>query len=90
MIQQVNALTFPPNVRFERVAWIPILIAFIIAAGVGGKHLNNLPPVPPATAAAILGFAGQQAGFMITWAGYSADYGSYLQPVGSRSIKPRI
>ncbi|PPQ80372.1 hypothetical protein CVT26_008273 [Gymnopilus dilepis] len=68
---------------FERVAWIPVLIGFIIAAGVGGKHLTNLPPTPPATAAGILGFVGQQAGFMITWSGYSADYGAYLQPKGS-------
>ncbi|KAF8898130.1 NCS cytosine-purine permease [Gymnopilus junonius] len=68
---------------FERLAWIPVLIAFIIAAAVGGKHLHNIPSHVPVTAPAILGFVGQQAGFMITWSGYSADYGAYLQPVGS-------
>ncbi|PPQ97102.1 hypothetical protein CVT26_001007 [Gymnopilus dilepis] len=79
----LSGILYPPMRWFERFAWIPVLIGFIIAAGVGGKHLTNLPPAPPATAAGILGFVGQQAGFIITWSGFSADYGAYLQPVGS-------
>ncbi len=66
--------------RYERVAWIPVLITFIIVVGIGGKHLLNLPPAPPATAASILGFAGTQAGFTISWAGFAADYAIYLRP----------
>ncbi|KDR72650.1 hypothetical protein GALMADRAFT_126262 [Galerina marginata CBS 339.88] len=68
---------------FERLAWFPVLVAFVIAVGVGAKHFDNPPPPVPVSAASILGFAGTQAGFMITWSGFAADYGSYLQPVGS-------
>ncbi|KAF8189306.1 hypothetical protein BJ912DRAFT_377421 [Pholiota molesta] len=65
---------------YERIAWIPILITFMIVVGVGGKHLNNLPPTIAPTASSILGFAGTQAGYMITWSGFAADYAIYLQP----------
>ena len=27
--------------RYERIAWIPILITFLVVAGLGGKHLIN-------------------------------------------------
>lgn len=66
--------------RYEKVAWIPVLITFIITVGIGGKHLLNLPPTAPATSASILGFAGTQAGYMITWSGFAADYSIYLRP----------
>ncbi|KAH9477683.1 Purine-cytosine permease fcyB [Psilocybe cubensis] len=65
---------------FERYAWIPVVITTIIAVGVGWKHLGNPPPPVPVSAPSILGFAGTQAGFLITWSGFAADYGSYLQP----------
>lgn len=62
------------------MAWIPVLITFIIAVAIGGKHLLNLPPPAPATVTSILGFAGTQAGFTISWAGFAADYAIYLRP----------
>ncbi|KAF8954889.1 purine-cytosine permease [Flammula alnicola] len=68
---------------YERVAWIPVVITFIIVLGIGGKHLGNPPPPVPPTAASILGFAGTQAGYMITWSGFAADYASYLRPDGA-------
>ena len=42
--------------RYERVAWIPVLVSFLVALGVGGKHFSNLEPSTPATAAAVLSF----------------------------------
>ena len=57
-----------------------MLITFVILVGIGGKHLLNLPPAAPATAASILGFAGIQAGYTITWSGFAADFAIYLQP----------
>ncbi len=38
------------------------MMAFVVVVAIGGRHLLNLPPAPPATAASILGFAGTQAG----------------------------
>ncbi len=66
--------------RYEQVAWIPVLITFIISVALGGKHLLNLPPAAPASVASILGFAGTQAGFTVSWAGFAADYAIYLRP----------
>ncbi|KAF8991743.1 cytosine-purine permease [Cyathus striatus] len=64
---------------YERVAWIPVLITFIIALGVGGKHLSNPPPATPATAASILSFASTLAGFAVTWSALSSDFTTYLR-----------
>jgi NCS1 nucleoside transporter family len=65
---------------YGRLAWIPVLLAFLVALGVGGKHLANPPPAEAATAAAILGFAATIAGFDITYSPLSSDYTSYFHP----------
>ncbi|TFK41715.1 cytosine-purine permease [Crucibulum laeve] len=65
---------------YERVAWIPVLITFIIALGVGGKHFTSPPPAEPATAGAILSFASTLAGFSVTWSALSSDFTAYLKP----------
>ncbi|KAF8954891.1 cytosine-purine permease [Flammula alnicola] len=65
---------------YERLAWIPVLITFIIALGVGGKHLSSPPPAEPATASSILTFASTLAGFSITYSGLSSDFSSYFRP----------
>lgn len=70
--------------RYERLAWIPVLITCIIVLGVGGKHLSNPPPMEPATAAAVLSFASTLAGFSITYSGLSCDFTSYFRPTVSR------
>lgn len=75
-----------PYIRFERYAWIPVAITTVIAVGVSWKHLGNPPPPVPVSAPSILGFAGVQAGFLITWSGFAADYGSYLQPENSTYV----
>jgi purine-cytosine permease-like protein len=67
------------SIRYEKVTWVPVLITFIIALGVGGKHLFNPPPVEPATAADVLGFAGILAGFAITFSGLSSDFTTYYR-----------
>ncbi|EDQ98144.1 NCS cytosine-purine permease [Laccaria bicolor S238N-H82] len=65
---------------YEKVSWVPVLITFIIALGVGGKHLSNPPLVEPATAAGVLGFAGTLAGFAITFSSLSSDFTTYYRP----------
>ncbi|KAF7360437.1 NCS cytosine-purine permease [Mycena venus] len=49
------------------VAWIPIVIIFLIAVGLGGKDFQHVPPGEPATAPTILSFAAVIAGFVLTW-----------------------
>lgn len=65
--------------RYERISWIPVLITFIIALGVGGKNLGNPPPAEPATAVGVLTFAATLAGFAITFSGLSSDFTTYYR-----------
>ncbi|KAI0711159.1 NCS cytosine-purine permease [Cerioporus squamosus] len=62
---------------YERLAWIPVLIVYLVLLGVGGKHLTNPPPAEPATAPAILSFGATIAGFVITYCSLSSDFTIY-------------
>ncbi|KAH4404770.1 hypothetical protein HBH92_187940 [Parastagonospora nodorum] len=66
--------------HYERWAWIPALIALIIAAGCGGKGLGQQVAVPPATAPQVLSFGGLVAGFMLPWAALASDFSTYMHP----------
>ncbi|KAJ8094728.1 hypothetical protein PM082_010734 [Marasmius tenuissimus] len=33
--------------RYERLAWFPVLIVYLVAVGVGGKNLYDVPPAEP-------------------------------------------
>ena len=70
--------------RYERVSWIPVVITFVVALGVGGKHLSNPPPFSPATGPTILSFGATLAGFSITYSGIACDFSSYYRPNVSR------
>ncbi|KIL64408.1 hypothetical protein M378DRAFT_163147 [Amanita muscaria Koide BX008] len=70
-------------VWYERIAWIPVFVTFLVALGVGGKHLSNPPPAAPATAASIMSFASTLAGFAITYAPLSSDFSIYFKPESS-------
>jgi NCS1 nucleoside transporter family len=65
---------------YERWAWIPALIALIIATGCGGKGLGQQTEVPAATAPQILSFGGLVAGFMLPWAALASDFSTYMHP----------
>ena len=65
--------------RYERIAWIPVLISFLVALGVGGKHLSAAPSTP-ATAAAVLNFGSTIAGFSLTYSSLSSDFTTYYHP----------
>ncbi|GLB39204.1 putative purine-cytosine permease (2.A.39) family protein [Lyophyllum shimeji] len=65
---------------YEKVAWIPVLVSFVVALGAGGKHLSSPPPAEPATAATILGFASTIAGFVVTYSPLSSDFTIYMRP----------
>jgi purine-cytosine permease-like protein len=67
--------------NYERYAWIPALIALIVAVGTGGKLLNNqvtYPTSPPASS--VFSYGMLLAGYMIPWACLSSDFTTYLRP----------
>lgn len=64
---------------YERVAWLPILTIFIIALGIGGKHLSDPPPPVPATPRQVLSFGSTIAGFVISWCALSSDFTNYMR-----------
>ncbi|KAF2023725.1 hypothetical protein EK21DRAFT_80214 [Setomelanomma holmii] len=66
--------------HYERWAWIPALIALIIATGCGGKSLGYQTVAPAATAPQILSFGGLVAGFMLPWAALASDFSTYMHP----------
>lgn len=65
---------------YEKFAWIPALIAIIIATGCGGKHLHEQAEVPPATAPQVLSFAGLVASYMLPWTALASDFSTYMHP----------
>ena len=66
--------------HYERWAWIPALIALVIATGCGGKSLSQQVEAPVATAPQILSFGGLVAGFMLPWAALASDFSTYMHP----------
>ncbi|KAG4433491.1 hypothetical protein IFR05_011029 [Cadophora sp. M221] len=66
--------------QYERYAWIPALIATIIATGCGGKTLTQQAEVPPASAATIVSYAGVIAGYLIPWGALASDFAIYIRP----------
>ncbi|KAI0765159.1 NCS cytosine-purine permease [Fomes fomentarius] len=65
---------------YERLAWIPVLVVYLVTLGVGGKHIADPPPAEPATARAILSFAATIAGFVITYTPLGSDFTIYYTP----------
>ncbi|KAI1634253.1 NCS1 nucleoside transporter [Biscogniauxia mediterranea] len=67
--------------RYEKLAWVPAIVAIVIVTGCGGEHLREqAAPAGPATAAGVLGFGGAIASYMIPYATLSSDFTTYLNP----------
>ncbi|KAF9441513.1 hypothetical protein P691DRAFT_715125 [Macrolepiota fuliginosa MF-IS2] len=64
---------------YERIAWFPVLLTFIIALGLNGKELGNTT-FQPATARVVLSFASTLAGFTVAWTPLGSDYTIYYRP----------
>jgi purine-cytosine permease-like protein len=71
--------------RYERWAWIPALIALVIATGCGGKGLGQQVAAPPATAVQVMSFGGLVASFMLPWAALASDFSTYMHPLAPSS-----
>lgn len=65
---------------YESYAFIPAVIAIIIATGTGGKHLHEHAEVAPVTAPQILNYAMVMASYMIPWACIASDLTTYFDP----------
>jgi len=62
--------------RYERYAWIPMAIIFVIMLIVAGPHMHVIPtPVwNAAHIASFVSFGGAVYGFATGWSSYAADY----------------
>jgi NCS1 nucleoside transporter family len=62
--------------RYERYAWIPMAIIFIILAIVAGPHMRIVAPQASGMAeiASFISFGGAIYGFATGWSSYAADY----------------
>ncbi|KAK0728372.1 permease for cytosine/purines, uracil, thiamine, allantoin-domain-containing protein [Lasiosphaeria miniovina] len=69
---------------YERFAWIPALVAIVVAVGTGGSGLRQQTVVEePAAAPAVLSFGMIVASYMIPWACLASDFTTYLSPMTS-------
>ncbi|HTI13768.1 MAG TPA: cytosine permease [Dictyobacter sp.] len=62
--------------RYERYAWIPMAIIFIILAVVAAPHMAIVsgPAFSMATVASFISYGGAIYGFATGWSSYAADY----------------
>ncbi|KAF7325865.1 NCS cytosine-purine permease [Mycena kentingensis (nom. inval.)] len=70
--------------KYERFAWIPVLVIFLITVGLGAKDFKHIPPVEAPSAQMVLSFAAVIAGFVLTWSPLSSDFSCYM-PLDSSS-----
>lgn len=64
---------------YERFAWIPVSVVFLIATGISGKRLSPDTSLPAATAPQILSFGATVAGFVISYCPLSSDFTTYMR-----------
>src|SRR5215469_3439303 len=62
--------------RYERFAWIPMAIIFLIILGVSASHFQIIPTpaLGAASIASMVSFGGAVYGFATGWSSYAADY----------------
>jgi len=64
---------------YERFAWIPVTIVFLIAIGLNARHMASSTQIPAATHAQVLSFGASIAGYVISFAPLSADFSTYMR-----------
>lgn len=75
--------------RYERYAWIPLAIVFIIIAITAAPHMHATatPAIKMAWFASWISYGGAIVGFAIGWSSYASDYSVYVRKsVPARSI----
>lgn len=71
--------------QYERYAWIPLAVIFVIIAIAGAPHFKNVAATTTAHFAMWVGFGGAVAGFAIGWSSYASDYSAYMRRDTSRA-----
>lgn len=66
--------------QYERFAWIPALVGFVIVVGCGGSRLKEQVPTEATTAGGVLSFGMIIASYMIPFATLASDFTTYLNP----------
>ncbi|KAH6677794.1 purine-cytosine permease FCY21 [Plectosphaerella plurivora] len=74
---------------YETYAFIPAVIAIVIATGTGGSHLHDQVVLPAATAPQVFNYAMIVASYMIPWAAIASDLTTYFDPAG-RAASHRV
>ncbi|CUA72398.1 Purine-cytosine permease fcyB [Rhizoctonia solani] len=65
---------------YERVAWFPVLVMYLVVLGVGGRHLmHGHEEAPLAPAKSVLSFGATVAAFIISYAALMSDYTNYMR-----------
>ncbi|KZL70377.1 NCS1 nucleoside transporter (purine-cytosine permease FCY22) [Colletotrichum tofieldiae] len=65
---------------YETYAFVPAVIAIVIATGCGGSKLKQQTEMAPATAPPVLSFGMIVASYMIPWACIASDLTTYFDP----------
>ena|ERR1700733_742520 len=70
------------GIRYQRIAWLPVLMVYSIALGVSGKHLISSAPDLPAHGSPrqIMSFGALIVGFVISYCSASSDFTTYFPP----------
>ncbi|CAE7213747.1 unnamed protein product [Rhizoctonia solani] len=63
---------------YERVAWAPVLLVYLVVLGVGGKNLTS-GDAPLAPAKNVLSFGATVAAFVISYSALMSDYTNYMR-----------
>jgi NCS1 nucleoside transporter family len=75
--------------RYERYAWIPLAVIFIVIAVTAAPHMHATPTpaLKMAWFASWVSYGGAVVGFAIGWSSYASDYSVYVRKsVPTRSI----
>ncbi|CAE6426691.1 unnamed protein product [Rhizoctonia solani] len=65
---------------YERVAWFPVLVMYLVVLGVGGRHLmHGHEEAPLAPVKSVLSFGATVAAFIISYAALMSDYTNYMR-----------
>jgi len=70
---------YPDFSRYERFAWIPIVIVYLIAVGINAHRIDISNSLPSPSAAKVLSFGSTVAGFVISYSGLSSDFTTYMR-----------
>ncbi|KAH7340420.1 NCS cytosine-purine permease [Rhizoctonia solani] len=65
---------------YERVAWFPVMIMYLVVLGIGGRHLtssNEEQALAPARS--VLSYGATVAAFIISYAALMSDYTNYMR-----------